>query len=100
MGTGSLRPAVLGENVRGSSPDAEMHRVATRVAMAPVSEAIGHRAGQLIGCSGMSSGQAVDAMVATTAIAAAEEAEAADRCGHWPVTGSRCGSIGRASSQV
>lgn len=31
------------------------------------------------GAAGMSSGQAVDAMVAATAIAAAEQAEAADR---------------------
>jgi predicted nucleic acid-binding protein len=71
--------AVLAEIVRGSSRDAEVHRVLARVAVEPVSEAIGHGAGQLIGAAGMSSGQAVDAMVAATAIAAAEQAEAADR---------------------
>ena len=70
---------VLVEIIRGSSRDAEIHRVLARVGVEPVSEAIGHRAGQLIGAAGMSSGQAVDAMVAATAIAAAEQAEAADR---------------------
>ena len=70
---------VLAEIIRGRSRDAEIHRVLARVGMEPVSEAIGHRAGQLIGAAGMSSGQAVDAMVAATAIAAAEQAEAADR---------------------
>lgn len=71
--------AVLAEIIRGSSRDAGIHRVLTRVGVEPVSEAIGHRAGQLIGAAGMSSGQAVDAMVAVTAIAAAEQAEAADQ---------------------
>ena len=71
--------AVLAEIIRGSSRDAEIHRVLARVGVEPVSETIGHRAGQLIGAAGMSSGQAVDAMVAATAIAAAEQAEAADR---------------------
>jgi predicted nucleic acid-binding protein len=71
--------AVLAEVIRGSSRDAEIHRVVARVGVEPVSEAIGHRAGRLIGAAGMSSEQAVDAMVAATAIAAAEEAEAADR---------------------
>jgi len=69
----------LAEIIRGSSRDAEIHRVLARVGVEPVSEAIGHRAGQLIGAAGMSSAQAVDAMVAATAIAAAEQAEAADR---------------------
>lgn len=71
--------AVLAEIVRGSSRDAEIHRVLARVSVEPVSEVIGRRAGQLIGAAGMSSGQAVDAMVAATAIAAAEQAEAVDR---------------------
>src|ERR1700758_1292239 len=71
--------AVLAEIIRGSSRDAEIHRVLARVGVEPVSEAIGHRAGQLIGAAGMSSGQAVDAIVAATAIAAAEQAEGADR---------------------
>lgn len=71
--------AVLAEIMRGSGRDAGINRVLARVGVEPVSEAIGHRAGQLIGAAGMSSGQAVDAMVAATAIAAAEQAEAADR---------------------
>ncbi len=71
--------AILAEILRGSSRDAEMHRVVARVAVEPVSEAIGQRAGHLIGAAGMSAGQAVDAMVAATAIAEAEQAEAADR---------------------
>jgi predicted nucleic acid-binding protein len=71
--------AVLAEIVCGSSRDAEVDRVLARMGVEPVSETIGRRAGQLIGAAGMSSGQAVDAMVAATAIAAAEQAEAADR---------------------
>ncbi len=71
--------AILAEILRGSSRDAEVHRVLARVAVEPVSEAIGQRAGQLIGAAGMSAGQAVDAMVAATAIAEAEQAEAGDR---------------------
>jgi len=71
--------AILAEILRGSSRDAEMHRVLVRVGVEPVSEAIGRRAGQLIGAAEMSSEQAVDAMVAATAIEAAEQAETADR---------------------
>jgi hypothetical protein len=55
------------------------HRVLARVVVEPVSEAIGRRAGQLIGAAGLTSEQAVDAMVAATAIAQAEQAQAADR---------------------
>ena len=71
--------AVLAEVLRGSGRDAGAHRVLARVGVEPVSEAIGQRAGHLIGAAGMSSEQAVDAMVAATAIAAAEQAKAADR---------------------
>ncbi len=71
--------AVLAEVLRGSGRDAGVHRLLTRVGVEPVSEAIGQRAGHLIGAAGMSCEQAVDAMVAATAIAAAEQAEAADR---------------------
>jgi predicted nucleic acid-binding protein len=71
--------AILAEILRGSSRDAEMHRVLVRVGVEPVSEAIGRRAGQLIGAAEMSSEQAVDAMVAATAMEAAERAETADR---------------------
>ena len=71
--------AILAEVLRGTSRDAGMHRVLARVAVEPVSEAIGQRAGHLIGAAGMSAAQAVDAMVAATAIVEAEQAEAADR---------------------
>lgn len=71
--------AVLAEVLRGTSRDAGLHRVLARVAVEPVSEAIGEQAGHLIGAAGMSAAQAVDAMVAATAITEAEQAEAADR---------------------
>lgn len=69
--------AVLAEVLHGTSRDAGLHRVLARVAVEPVSEAIGQRAGRLIGAAGLSAAQAVDAMVAATAIRAAEQAEAA-----------------------
>ena len=50
-----------------------------RVAVEPVTEALGHRAGQLIGAAGMSARQAVDAMVVATALDQAERPETADR---------------------
>jgi hypothetical protein len=71
--------AVLAEVLRGTSRDAGLHRVLARVAVEPVSEAIGQQAGHLIGAAGMSAAQAVDAMVAATAITEAEQAEAADQ---------------------
>lgn len=71
--------AVLAEILRGSGRDTEVHRVLARVGVEPVSEAIGQRAGHLIGAAGLSSEQAVDAMVAATAIEAAEQTEADDR---------------------
>jgi predicted nucleic acid-binding protein len=71
--------AILAEILRGTSRDAEVRRVLVRVAVGPVTEAIGQRAGQLIGAAGMSTRQAVDAMVAATAIEQAEQAEAANR---------------------
>src|SRR5260221_2346102 len=66
--------AILAEILRGSSRDAGLHRVLARVAVEPVSEATGQRAGHLIGAAGMSAGQAVDAMVAATPIGEAEHA--------------------------
>ena len=69
--------AVLAEVLRGTSRDAGLHRVLASVVVEPVSEAIGQRAGHLIGAAGMSAAQAVDAMVAATAIAEAEQAEVA-----------------------
>jgi len=71
--------AILAEILRGTTRDAEIHRVLARVAVESVTEALGQRAGQLIGAAGMSAQQAVDAMVAATAIEQAEHAEVADR---------------------
>jgi predicted nucleic acid-binding protein len=71
--------AVLAEILRGGDRDAGVHRVLARVGVEPVSELTGRRAGHLVGAAGLSSEQAVDAMIAATAIAAAEMAEAADR---------------------
>lgn len=71
--------AILAEILRGTSRDAGVRRVLARVTVAPVTEALGQRAGQLIDAAGMSARQAVDAMVAATAIDQAEQAEAADR---------------------
>ena len=76
-GLALCRPAFL--ILRGTSRDAEVRRVLARVAVEPVTKAIGQRAGQLIGAAAMSARQAVDAMVAATAIKQAEQAEAADR---------------------
>jgi hypothetical protein len=71
--------AVLAEALRGGSRDAQVHRVLSRMVVEPVSEAIGRRAGHLIGAAHLSSDQAVDAMVAATAVAQAEQTSAADR---------------------
>jgi hypothetical protein len=71
--------AVLAEILRGGDRDTAVHRVLARVGVEPVSELTGGRAGHLIGAAGLSSEQAVDAMVAATAIGAVEMAEAADR---------------------
>jgi len=71
--------AILAEILRGTSRDAEVRRVLARIAVEPVTESIGQRAGHLIGAADMSTRQAVDAMVAATAIEQAEQAEAADR---------------------
>jgi hypothetical protein len=71
--------AILAEILRGISRDAGVRRVLARVTVEPVTEALGQRAGQLIGAAGMSARQEVDAVVAATAIDQAEQAEAADR---------------------
>ena len=71
--------AILADILRGTSRDAGIRRVLARVAVEPVTEAIGQRAGQLIGAAGMSARQAVDAMVVATALDQAERAETADR---------------------
>ena len=70
--------AILAEILRGTSRDAEIHRVLAALPW------IGNRSdrtagSQLIGAAGMSAQQAVDAMVAATAIEQVEHAEVADR---------------------
>jgi hypothetical protein len=71
--------AILAEILRGTSRDAEVRCMLARVAVEPVTEALGQRAGQLIGAAGMSARQAVDAMAVATAIEQAGRAETADR---------------------
>jgi hypothetical protein len=56
---GDLRrsTAILTETLRGTDRDAEVRRVLGRVAVEPVTEAIGQQAGYLIGAAGMHVGQ-------------------------------------------
>jgi len=44
--------AILAEVLRGGGRDAAVHRVLTRMAVEPVSESIGRRAGHLVGAAG------------------------------------------------
>lgn len=60
--------AILAEALRGSPRDAGVHRVLNRVAVEPVSAAIGELAGKLIGEAHLGSGQAVDAILVATAL--------------------------------
>lgn len=61
--------AILAETLRGSARDAGVHRVLRKVTVEPVTDVIGQQAGKLIGSAGLGSEQAVDAMVAATALA-------------------------------
>ncbi|GAA0982547.1 hypothetical protein GCM10009555_052650 [Acrocarpospora macrocephala] len=61
--------AILAEALRGTPRDAGIHRVLGGVVVEPVSKALGERAGKLIGAAGLATDQAVDAMVAATALA-------------------------------
>jgi hypothetical protein len=58
--------AVLAEVLRGTSRDAGLHRVLARVAVEPVSEAIGQQAGHLIGAAGMSADQVASIVIVTS----------------------------------
>lgn len=60
--------AILAETLRGSPRDAGIHRVLRGVAVEPVSQEIGVKAGALIGVAGLEASEAVDAMVAVTAL--------------------------------
>ncbi|XVQ86654.1 type II toxin-antitoxin system VapC family toxin [Microbispora siamensis] len=61
--------AILAEALRGNSRDAGVYRVLGGVVVEPVTREIGEQAGKLIGAAGMSTDQAVDSMVAATALA-------------------------------
>ncbi|WP_063754575.1 type II toxin-antitoxin system VapC family toxin [Microbispora rosea] len=61
--------AILAEALRGTPRDVGVHRVLGGVVVESVTREIGEQAGKLIGTAGMSTGQAVDAMVAATALA-------------------------------
>ena len=71
--------AILAEILRGGERDARVHRIINKIGVTPVSERIGARAGQLIGAAGLETSEAVDAMVAATAIDHVEEAERSGR---------------------
>ena len=61
--------AILAEVIRGQSRDAGIYRVLAGVVVEPVGREIGDQAGRLIGASGLHTDQAVDAVVAATALA-------------------------------
>ncbi len=64
--------AILAEILRGGARDAGIYRVLSGVAVEPVTREIGERAGNLIGTARLGTEQAVDAMVAATALEQAE----------------------------
>ena len=63
--------AILAETLRGEARDAGIYRVLGGVVVEPVTRAIGEQAGKLIGAAGLGTEQAVDAMLAGTALAQA-----------------------------
>jgi predicted nucleic acid-binding protein len=59
----------LTEALRGGPHDAAVHRVLSRITVAPVTAAIARRAGELLGATGLSGHRcAIDAVVAVTAL--------------------------------
>ena len=72
---------VLAELIRGHARDADFHRVLAGIRIEPVTEEVGKAAGRLIGSAGLESSEAVDAMVAATAV---EYANRAKRAGVAP----------------
>ncbi|MBP2320916.1 putative nucleic acid-binding protein [Kibdelosporangium banguiense] len=59
----------LTEVLRGGSRDALVHRVLSRIVVAPVSPELGRAAGELLGTTGLSGHRgAIDAIVAATAL--------------------------------
>lgn len=60
--------AILAEALRGTPRDAGVYRILGGVVVQPVTQAIGERAGKLIGAANLGSGQAVDAILVATAL--------------------------------
>jgi predicted nucleic acid-binding protein len=59
----------LTETLRGGLRDATVHRVLSRITVAPVTAQIARRAGELLGATGLSGHRcAIDAVVAATAL--------------------------------
>ncbi len=59
----------LVEALRGGSRDVAVHRVLSRITVAPVTAELGRRAGELLGATGLSGHRyAIDAVVAATAL--------------------------------
>ncbi|RJQ78599.1 PIN domain-containing protein [Pseudonocardiaceae bacterium YIM PH 21723] len=59
----------LAEVLRGGARDASVHRVLSRIVVAPVTPELGRTAGELLGSTGLSGHRcAIDAMVAATAL--------------------------------
>lgn len=62
----------LTEVLRGGSRDASLHRVLSRIVLAPVTPELGRAAGELLGATGLSGHRcAIDAVVAVTAVESA-----------------------------
>jgi predicted nucleic acid-binding protein len=62
--------STLAEVLRGGAADARMHRVLQRVTIASIDKAVGRRAGELLGATGLSGHRcAGDAMLAVVALA-------------------------------
>jgi len=62
--------STLAEVLRGGAADARMHRVLQRVTVASIDKAVGRKAGELLGATGLSGHRcAVDAMLAAVALA-------------------------------
>jgi hypothetical protein len=61
--------AILAETLRGEARDAGIYRLLGGVVVEPVTRAIGEQAGKLIGAARLGTEQAVDAMLAATALA-------------------------------
>ena len=62
--------STLAEVLRGGAADARMHRVLQRVTVASIDKAVGRKAGELLGVTGLSGHRcAVDAMLAAVALA-------------------------------